>query len=102
MDKYFALDGAKVKSVDEINNFDKLKEVAEDMQSKKDKLGIDGVFASTSLTPGEDWRWQTHLANLPIYYEYKDKDVKNLDEIDFTYSDNFKNIFDLYINNSNG
>ena len=39
------------------------------MQSKKDQLGIDGVFASTSLTPGEDWRWQTHLANLPVYYE---------------------------------
>ena len=100
MDKYFALDGAKVKSVDEINNFDKLKEVAEDMQSKKDQLGIDGVFASTSLTPGEDWRWQTHLANLPIYYEYKDKDVKDLDKIDFKYSDQYKNIFDLYINNS--
>lgn len=100
MDKYFALDGAKAKSVDEINNFAKLKEVVEDMQAKKDQLGIDGVFASTSLAPGEDWRWQTHLANLPIYYEYKDKDVSNLDEIDFTYSDNFKNIFDLYINNS--
>ena len=100
MNKYFELDGAKAKSMDEINNFDKLKEVAEDMQSKKDKLGIKGVFASTSLTPGEDWRWQTHLANLPIYYEYKDKDVKNLDKIDFTYSENFKNIFDLYINNS--
>ncbi|QJA09596.1 extracellular solute-binding protein [Romboutsia sp. CE17] len=100
MDKYFALDGAKAKSVDEINNFSKLKAVVEDMQSKKDQLGIDGVFASTSLTPGEDWRWQTHLANLPVYYEYKDKDVKDLDEIEFTYSDNFKNIFDLYINNS--
>lgn len=100
MDKYFALDGAKAKSIDEINNFSKLKAVVEDMQSKKDQLGIDGVFASTSLTPGEDWRWQTHLANLPVYYEYKDKDVKDLDEIEFTYSDNFKNIFDLYINNS--
>ncbi|WP_343102107.1 ABC transporter substrate-binding protein [Romboutsia sp. MSSM.1001216sp_RTP31141st1_G3_RTP31141_220114] len=100
MDKYFALDGAKAKSIDEINNFAKLKEVSEDMQSKKDQLGIDGVFASTSLTPGEDWRWQTHLANLPVYYEYKDKGVSNLDKIDFTYSDNFKNIFDLYINNS--
>ncbi|WP_195941101.1 ABC transporter substrate-binding protein [Romboutsia sp. 1001713B170131_170501_G6] len=100
MDKYFALDGAKAKSIDEINNFAKLKEVSEDMQSKKDQLGIDGVFASTSLSPGEDWRWQTHLANLPIYYEYKDKGVSNLDKIDFTYSDNFKNIFDLYINNS--
>lgn len=100
MDKYFALNGAKAKSVGEINNFSKLKAVVEDMQSKKDQLGIDGVFASTSLTPGEDWRWQTHLANLPVYYEYKDKDVKDLDEIEFTYSDNFKNIFDLYINNS--
>ena len=100
MDKYFALDGAKVKSMDEINNFDKLKEVAEDMQSKKDQLGIDGVFASTSLTPGEDWRWQTHLANLPIYYEYKDNNVKDEDKISFKYSDNYKNIFDLYINNS--
>ena len=100
MNKYFKLDGAKAKSIDEINNFDKLKEVAEDMQSKKDQLGIDGVFASTSLTPGEDWRWQTHLANLPIYYEYKDNNVKDEDKISFKYSDNYKNIFDLYINNS--
>lgn len=100
MEKYFKLDGAKAKSMDEINNFDKFKEVTEDMQAKKDKLGIDGVFASTSLTPGEDWRWQTHLANLPIYYEYKDKDVTDLDKIDFTYVDQYKNIFDLYINNS--
>ena len=100
MDKYFALDGAKAKSIDEINNYNKLKEVTEDMQSKKDKLGIDGVFASTSLSPGEDWRWQTHLANLPINYEYKDKDVKDLDKIDFKYADQYKNIFDLYINNS--
>ena len=100
MDKYFKLDGAKVKSIDEINSFAKLKEVAEDMQSKKDELGIKGVFASTSLTPGEDWRWQTHLANLPIYYEYKDNNVKDEDKISFKYSDNYKNIFDLYINNS--
>ena len=100
MDKYFKLDGAKVKSMDEINSFAKLKEVAEDMQSKKDELGIKGVFASTSLTPGEDWRWQTHLANLPIYYEYKDNNVKDEDKISFKYSDNYKNIFDLYINNS--
>ncbi|MGL6106686.1 ABC transporter substrate-binding protein [Romboutsia sp.] len=100
MNKYFALDGAKAKSLDEINNFAKLKEVTEDMQAKKDQLGIDGVFASTSLTPGEDWRWQTHLANLPVYNEYKDKGVSDLDKLEFTYSDNYKNIFDLYINNS--
>lgn len=100
MQKYFAMDGAKAANIDEINSFDKLKEVAEDMQAKKDDLGIEGVFASTSLLPGEDWRWQTHLANVPIYYEYKDKGVADEEEITFDYSDNMKNIFDLYINNS--
>lgn len=100
MEKYFALDGAKAASMDEINNFDTFKAVVEDMQAKKDDLGIEGVFASTSLAPGDDWRWQTHLANIPIYYEYKDKSVNDLQEIEFTYADNFKNIFDLYINNS--
>ena len=100
MDKYFAMDGAVVASMDEINNFETLKAVVEDMQAKKDDLGIEGVFASTSLTPGEDWRWQTHLANIPVYYEYKDKGISDTDALEFTYSDNFKNIFDLYINNS--
>ncbi len=100
MDKYFALDGAKVTSMDAINNFAKLKEVVEDMTAKKDKLGIAGVFSSTSFTPGEDWRWQTHLMNLPIYYEYKDKGVTDEEKITFDYANNYKNIFDLYINNS--
>ena len=61
---------------------------------------IQGVYASTSLLPGEDWRWQTHLANVPVYYEYKDNNVSDMAEITFKYSDNFKNIWDLYINNS--
>lgn len=100
MQKYFAMDGAVVTSVDEINNFDTLKSVVEDMQAKAADLGIDGVFASTSLMPGEDWRWQTHTANLPIYYEFEEKGVSDADEITFSYGENFKNIFDLYINNS--
>lgn len=100
MRAYFETEGAVVASVDEINNFDTLKAVVEDMTAKKDELGIEGVFANTSLLPGEDWRWQTHLANIPVYFEYKDKGVTDLAEIDFTYSENFKSIFDLYINNS--
>ena len=100
MEKYFATNSPVVSSVDEINNFDTLKAVVEDMQAKKDELGIEGVFASTSLLPGEEWRWQTHTANLPIYQEYQDKGVSDLDEIEFTYSDNFRDIFDLYLNNS--
>lgn len=100
MEKYFATDGAVVKSMDEINSFDKLKEVAEDMTKKKGDLGIDGVFASTSLQPGEDWRWQTHLANLPIHYEYQDAKKTDMDEIEFKYADNYKNVLDLYMDNS--
>lgn len=105
MDKYFATDGAKATSMEEINNFAKLKEVVEDMTAKKDQLEIKGVFCSTSLKPGEDWRWQTHLADVPIFYEIRDNnlDIKNPDdfkEIKFQYSENYKNIFDLYINNS--
>jgi maltose transport system substrate-binding protein len=105
LEKYFATDGAKAKSMAEINNFAKLKEVVEDMTAKKDALGIKGVFCSTSLKPGEDWRWQTHLADVPIFYEIRDNklDIKNPDdfkEIKFQYAENFKNIFDLYLNNS--
>ena len=86
--------------MEEINNFDKLKAVVEDMTRHKDELGIEGVFASTSFSAGEDWRWQTHLANLPIYYEFNDKGISDSETIDFKYSDNYKNIFDLYIENS--
>lgn len=100
MDKYFQLSGAKATSMSEINNYKKLKEVVEDMTAKKDQLGIQGVFSSTSFAPGADWRWQTHLMNLPIYYEYKDADVSDESEITFKYADNYKNIFDLYLNNS--
>ena len=101
--KYFALSNRAVTSISgagEINNFALLKAVAEDMTARKADLGIDGVFASTSFRPGEDWRWQTHLANLPIYYEYRDKAVGDLAKIDLTYGPNYHNIFDLYINNS--
>ncbi|NLK76870.1 MAG: ABC transporter substrate-binding protein [Clostridiales bacterium] len=102
MKKYFALPdkAVSISSAEEINNYDLLKAVVEDMTAHKEQLGIEGVFVSTSLSSGEDWRWQTHLMNLPIYYEFNDKGVNDLDEIDFTYADNFKNIFDLYVNNS--
>ena len=100
MRDYCATEGAVVASAEEITNFETLKAVAEDMQAKKADLGIEGAFASTSLLPGEDWRWQTHLANIPVYYEMQDKGVTDIAELELTYGENFKNIFDLYINNS--
>lgn len=100
LNKYFSLEGAKAASVDEIKGFAKLKEVVEDMQARKADLGIEGAFACTSLSSGEDWRWQTHLANYPVFYEFRDKGVTDAKEIALTYSDNYKQIFDLYLNNS--
>ena len=111
MKKYFALPNKKtdLKSADEIDSFDKLKAVVEDMSKNLSALGIEGVFASTSLSSGEDWRWQTHLLNVPIYYEFADKNDENADlplavldagEIEYKYAENFENLFDLYINNS--
>ncbi|WP_246846892.1 MULTISPECIES: ABC transporter substrate-binding protein [unclassified Corynebacterium] len=99
-DRYCALPGAKVASAAQINNFATLKAVAEDMQARKDQLGIQGAFASTSLASGEDWRWQTHLTNIPIYYELNEQGISDTKDIKFTYNQEFKQIFDLYLNNS--
>lgn len=100
IEDYCALDGAVISSIDDINNFETLKAVAEDIQAKADDLGILGAFASTSFSPGEEWRWTTHLFNMPLYYEFRDKGVDDSDTLEGTYTDNFKQIFDLYINNS--
>lgn len=110
MKKYFALTNraTTIDNADQINNFDTLKAVVEDMTAHKSELGIDGVFASTSLSSGEDWRWQTHLLNVPLYYEfagsedYSDPTIAGLNakEVAFRYAQNYKNIFDLYTNNS--
>lgn len=109
-DKYFALKNRKstLSSMSEVKSFEELKTIVEDMTSKKKDLDIDGVFASTSLASGEDWRWQTHLLNVPLYYEFRDNEdysdptIAGLKskEIAFRYEDNYHNLFDLYVNNS--
>ncbi len=110
MRKYFAIENraTDITSAQQINNFGTLKSVVEDMTAHKSELGIDGVFASTSLSSGEDWRWQTHLLNVPLYYELRDNEDYadptiaglNAKDIAFRYAKNYRNIFDLYINNS--
>ena len=106
-DKYFTLPdrAADVDSMDDVDSFEELKAVVEDMQKRKADLGIDGVFASTSMKAGEDWRWQTHLLNIPLYYEWEEgkidlHDDKALAEVQFTHGDKFRGIYDLYLNNS--
>ena len=105
-DKYFALDtkATNYSSMSEIKSFKALKELVEDMQKNREALGIEGVFSSTSLKAGEDWRWQTHLANIPVYYEFKKNNVELTSDaakkLNFEYAENYKNIFDLYTENS--
>ena len=99
--KYTELPGAKIKDVKEIDSFDKLKEVADDMQAKKDQLGIKGAFTSAGFDSSSDWRFKTHLANIPLSYEFKEDGVTTQPEtIKGTYLPNFKNIFDLYLKDS--
>ncbi|WP_294353210.1 ABC transporter substrate-binding protein [uncultured Clostridium sp.] len=110
LNKYIALPNKKtaIKSADDIKDFNTLKAVAEDIQANKDALGIKGTFASTSMSSGNRWRWDTHLANIPFYYEFADKAGDDSiidtglasDEVEFKYADKYKDIFDLYTSNS--
>ena len=100
LNQYFELSDAAVKSVDEINNFETLKKVADGIQKHKDELGVEGAFTSAGMDSSSDWRFKTHLANLPIYYEYKDEGITSTDAIKGTYLENYKNIWDLYITDS--
>ncbi len=85
---------------DDITNFASLKAVADDIQARKDELGVEGAFTSAGMDSSSDWRFKTHLANLPIYYEYKADGIESTPAIKGTYLDNYKQIFDLYITDS--
>ena len=86
-------------TVEDIQSFEDLKKVAEDITARKDELGF-AAFTSAGMDGSSDWRFKTHLANLPIYFEYEDEGIGSTDAIKGTYLDNYKNIWDLYINNS--
>lgn len=100
LDEYCKMDGAVISSAADINSFATLKAVADDIQAKKDDLGVLGAFTSAGMDSSSDWRFKTHLANLPIYYEYKDKGIGSTDAIEGTYLDNYKAIWDLYLTDS--
>ena len=86
-------------SVEDINSFESLKKVAEDITARSAELGF-SAFSSAGMDPSSDWRFKTHLANLPIYFEYQADGIGTTTAIKGTYLDNYRQIFDLYINNS--
>ena len=84
----------------DIDSFDSLKRVAEDIQRRKDELGVLGAFTSAGMDASSDWRFKTHLANLPIYYEYKARGVDDAQTLTGEYLPQLRQIWDLYLQNA--
>lgn len=89
-------------SLDEITNFETLKAVVEDIHARAGELGFD-AFTSSGMDGSSSWRFTGHLANLEYYYESVD-DAAAWKEcpatIKGTYMENYKNLWDLMLNNS--
>lgn len=102
-EKYFALSGIAdtgCTKIEDINTFEKLKAVADDMQAHKSELEINGVFSEIALNSNNNWRITNHLYCLPLYYEYQKDGVSDKDKIDFSFADQYKAIIDLYLTDS--
>ena len=83
----------------DIQSFADLKKVAEDITARKDELGF-AAFTSAGMDGSSDWRFKTHLANLPIYFEYQADGIGSTEAIKGSFLDNYRQMWDLYINNA--
>ena len=87
-------------SVDDIKDFASLKAIAEDIHARSKTLGFD-AFTSSGMDGSSSWRFSGHLANVALYYESVEDNWQGQPAtITGKYLPNFKNIWDLYINNS--
>ena len=88
--------------VDDIKDFASLKTVVEDIHKRAGELKFD-AFTSCDMDDSSSWRFTGHMANLEYFYEEK-KAGKTWTECPATitgeYLPNFKNLYDLCINNS--
>lgn len=86
--------------ISRIKSFDDLKRIAEDITARKEELGF-SAFGSAGLDSSSSWRFSGHLANIPLYYQFTDNNIKSQPAtITNEYLDKYKNLWDLYINNS--
>ena len=88
-------------SIDQIKDFASLKAIAEDIHARSKTLGFD-AFTSSGMDGSSSWRFSGHLANVALFYESRDAGgwTSTPATISGKYLPNFKNIWDLYINNS--
>jgi raffinose/stachyose/melibiose transport system substrate-binding protein len=87
--------------MEDIKNFDSLKKVAEDIHKRAEELGFD-AFSASDMDDSSSWRFTGHMANLEYYYESKEAGGWKECPAELTgkYMENFKNLYDLCINNS--
>ena len=81
--------------ISDIKDFASLKAIAEDIHARAGELGFD-AFTNAGLADSSSWRFSGHLITLPLHYE----GVTAKGEIKGTYLNEYKNIWDLYLNNS--
>ena len=86
-------------TVEDIKSNEDLAKIAADITARSEELGF-SAFSSAGMDGSSDWRFKTHMANLPIYYEYQADGIDSTDAIKGTYLDNYRAMWDLYINNS--
>ena len=74
--------------------------MADDIHARAAELGFD-AFTSAGLDGSSSWRFSGHLANMPLFYEFRDDNITAQPaEIKGTYLENYKNIWDLYTTDS--
>lgn len=83
----------------DIRSFKDLKAVAEDITARRDELGF-AAFTSAGLDRSSDWRFKTHLANMPLYFEYRDRGVSSANVIRGSYLECYHQVIDLYLQNA--
>lgn len=87
-------------TAEQITDFASLKRIAEDIHARAGELGFD-AFTSAGLDSSSSWRFSGHLAGIPLFYEFRDDNVTAQPaEITGKYLDNYRSIWDLYIQNS--
>ena len=88
--------------MDKLKNFAGLKTVAEDIHARAKELGFD-AFSASDMDASSSWRFTGHMANLEYFHEKREAGNAWTEcpaKLTGNYMDNYKNLFDLSINNS--
>ena len=81
--------------ITDIKDFASLKQIADDIHARAEELGFD-AFSAAGLDGSSSWRFSGHLANMPLFDQFRDDNIKSQPAtITDAYLDNFKNIWDL-------